>query len=293
MLKKGQAQPCPFLNRNLPGLNYIPLHITKLSGISSDSMAATKQLEKNVRGYAMKILAKTKESTHNRITSLKPVREVVYPDSDGKPMADNTKQFNWIVKIKENLEIMLADNPDVFVAGDLLWYPVEGNNKIRCAPDAMVAFGRPKGDRGSYRTWEEGNIVPQVVFEVLSPGNTKKEMERKLRFYETYGVEEYYEYDPDRVKLKGWIRKDNQLSPIEKMDGWISPVLKICFDMSKKELEIIRPDGQRFLSPLKQEQKHQAELMREKQRANELEEKLKALTAMMKQMGMDSSVVKS
>jgi hypothetical protein len=55
------------------------------------------------------------------------------------------------VTIKENLELVFADNPEVFVAGDLLWYPVEGNNKLRIAPDVMVAFGRPKGDRGSPR----------------------------------------------------------------------------------------------------------------------------------------------
>jgi hypothetical protein len=41
-------------------------------------------------------------------------------------MADNTEQFNWIMKIKENLECLFAKRPDVFVAGDLLWYPVEG-----------------------------------------------------------------------------------------------------------------------------------------------------------------------
>ena len=35
----------------------------------------------------------------------------------------------------------------------------------------MVVFGRPKGRRGSYRQWEEDNIPPQVVFEILSPGN--------------------------------------------------------------------------------------------------------------------------
>ncbi|MEA1967424.1 MAG: hypothetical protein U9N77_04315, partial [Thermodesulfobacteriota bacterium] len=51
---------------------------------------------------------------------------VYYPESDGKPMADNTKQFNWIVKIKEGFELLFAENPDVFIAGDLLWYPVEG-----------------------------------------------------------------------------------------------------------------------------------------------------------------------
>jgi Uma2 family endonuclease len=50
--------------------------------------------------------------------------EIDYPDSDGNPMSDNTEQYRWIVIIKENLEIMFADDPNVFVAGDLLWYPV-------------------------------------------------------------------------------------------------------------------------------------------------------------------------
>jgi Uma2 family endonuclease len=77
--------------------------------------------------------------------------DIIYPDSDGLPMSDNTKQFRWIVTIEENLELLYAENPDVFVAGDLLWYPVEGDNTIRQAPDAMVVIGRPKGDRGSYQ----------------------------------------------------------------------------------------------------------------------------------------------
>jgi hypothetical protein len=77
--------------------------------------------------------------------------EIIYPDCDGQLMSDNTLQFSWIVKIKENLEILFATDPNVFIAGDLLWYPVEGNNTTRQAPNTMVAFGRPKGDRGSYK----------------------------------------------------------------------------------------------------------------------------------------------
>src|SRR5262249_57937537 len=77
-----------------------------------------------------------------------PAAEVEYPDCDGEPMSDNTLQFEWIVTIKEGLEAVFRDDPDVFVAGDLLWYPIEGDNKTRAAPDAMVAFGRPKGYRG-------------------------------------------------------------------------------------------------------------------------------------------------
>lgn len=95
----------------------------------------------------------------------------IYPSSDGKPMAENTIHFRWIVLIKENLEILFATILDVFVAGDLLWYPVQGDGDTKCAPDAMVVFGRPKGDRTSYVQYLEGNIAPQVVFEILSPGN--------------------------------------------------------------------------------------------------------------------------
>src|SRR5436853_4570020 len=113
-----------------------------------------------------------------------PAREdIVYPDSYGQPMADNTLQFEWIMTIKGNLDAVFRNDPNVFVAGDLLWYPVEGDNTIRQAPDAMVVFGRPKGDRGSYRQWEEEGIAPQVVFEVLSPGNRAGELARKLGFY--------------------------------------------------------------------------------------------------------------
>lgn len=56
-----------------------------------------------------------------------PSAEVIYPDSDGKPMADNTRQFDYIVMIQGGLAALFADRADVFVAGDLLWYPVEGN----------------------------------------------------------------------------------------------------------------------------------------------------------------------
>ncbi len=73
-----------------------------------------------------------------------------YPESDGQPMAENTEQFDWIVKIKENLEVLFADDPQVFVAGDLLWYPVPDRRVTGpLAPDVMVAIGRPKGRRGA------------------------------------------------------------------------------------------------------------------------------------------------
>jgi Uma2 family endonuclease len=163
-------------------------------------------------------------------------------------MAENTLQFKWIVLIKEGLETLFRHDASVFVAGDLLWYPEEGKPKIRQAPDAMVVLGRPKGRRGSYKQWEEDGIAPQVVFEVLSPGNRFDELLRKFRFYEKYGVEEYYIYNPDNGDLLGWRRGDGGLEEITEMNGHVSRRLEIRFEMGERpdDLRIIGPDGQPF-----------------------------------------------
>lgn len=230
--------------------------------------------------------------------------EIVYPESDGKPMADNTKQFRWIVTIEQNLEWLFADNVDVFVAGDLLWYPVEGNNTLSTAPDTMVVFGRPKGDRGSYQQWKEGNVAPQVVFEILSPNNTPREMDRKLLFYNNYGVEEYYLYDPERNQLNGWVRSDEELlDRIEAIAGWVSPRLGIRFELAD-ELQLYRPDGTPFFSfaeinqmlDQERERAEQAEQRaeqaeqqaeRERQRAEQAEQRSQQMAARLRSLGID------
>jgi Uma2 family endonuclease len=177
-------------------------------------------------------------------------REVEYPDSDGQPMSDNTLQFEWIVTIEGGMEALFRDRDDVFVAGDLLWYPVEGRPDIRCAPDALVVFGRPKGYRGSYIQHREAGIAPQVVFEVLSPNNRIVEMLRKHTFYTEYGVEEYYVYDPDTGDLVGFLRDGEKLQEIPELQGWVSPRLGVRFELDGKVLRLVGPDGKPFASYL-------------------------------------------
>jgi Uma2 family endonuclease len=199
-----------------------------------------------------------------------------YPSNDGNPMSDNTLQFEWISMLQGELDSLFADDPEVFVAGDLLWYPVRGNNQRRIAPDAMVVIGRPKGHRSSYLQWLEDNVPPQVVFEVLSPSNGDREMLQKLDFYDHFGVEEYYEYDPDRNIIEGWVRENGSLQPIEEMNGWVSPRLGIRFVTTEHTLEIYRPDGRKF------------ELFRENvKRAAAAERKADALAAKLRAMGID------
>lgn len=220
-----------------------------------------------------------------------------YPDSDGEPMADNTLQAWWMMLIYQNLAILFRDDPEVFLAFNLLWYPVRSHPEIRAAPDVFCVRGRPRGHRGSYKQWEEGNLPPQVVFEILSPGNSKAEMAEKLAFYERYGVEEYYLYDPETDDLSGWRRVRGRLRALRTVNGWCSPRLGITFDQSGAELVIRNPDGRPFRSmeeiaaseaqaqkSTRREQRLRQQTEREKEAA---EKRAEALAQRLRDLGVD------
>jgi Uma2 family endonuclease len=208
-------------------------------------------------------------------SSARPPRaEVEYPDSDGEPQAENTLQYEWITTIVGGLETLFRDDPNVFGAGDLFWYAVEGDPAARMAPDALVVFGRPKGHRGSYMQWREGGIAPQVVFEVLSPRNRPREMDRKRAWYFRFGVEEYYEFDPDRVRLRGWIGEEGEPREILPISGWTSPRLGIRFELGDG-LTIFGPDDQPFL-PYEEVARERDEIRHERDEARQRAERLAA-----------------
>lgn len=227
-------------------------------------------------------------------------QDVVYPETDGLPLSDNTKQFRLMMTTQGGLDALFRDEK-VFVAGNLLWFPVEGSTEGK-APDVMVIFGQEKGDRTSYKQWEEGNLGPQVVFEFVSKTNSVKEVEvDKLAFYQQHGVEEYYIHDPDKGTLKGWMRQGNQFQPIREMKGWTSPRLGIRFELMGKDLQLYYSNGERFesypeLVARSQQERQRAErerqarereqqraelaesqLAQERQRAERLAEQLRAL----------------
>jgi len=232
--------------------------------------------------------------------------DIFYPESDGKPMADNTLQWDWMVKIVGELRELFA-NENVFVAGDLFWYPVQGQPRTVMAPDALVVFGRPPGYRGSYKQWEEQGIPPQVVFEVLSPSNTDTEMADKLHFYDQHRVEEYYVIDPCAESVEGYLRQDGELLPIE-MQHFASPRLGVRFEINEYGLKLYLPNGREFMTRedrvrefdrdqtrmlAERDQERQRlldaeeELLRERERAEQEKQRAERFLAKLRQLGVE------
>ena len=119
-------------------------------------------------------------------------RDVLYPCSDGRPMADNAWQSRAIVKAAGDLEVA---HPEALAVADILVYPEEGNPRNRIAPDVLVAFGVGTHSRSSYLVWEEGK-PPDWVLEVASPSTASKDLDFKRRAYAAMGVPEYWLFDP-------------------------------------------------------------------------------------------------
>jgi Uma2 family endonuclease len=224
-----------------------------------------------------------------------PITSTQYPDSDGKPMADNTLQYQWIVYLVENLRRHFAGQT-VFVAGDLLWYPVlvePGQTPPRQAPDVMVVFGRPQRDRSSYKQWDEDNIAPQVVFEIISPSNTVAEMANKQTFYARHGVLEMYFYDPDSDNFWGFAREtlSDEIRLVMPLDlPWTSPLLQIRFEQQADGLSVFYPDGEPFKTLQEfAEERDRAQQERDRALAREAQtqQHLDRAIAKLKELGID------
>jgi Uma2 family endonuclease len=233
-----------------------------------------------ILAYSFFYLEKNLSSMSLPDSASRHVEVIEYPSSDGQPMADSTKQARWIITLYNNLR-SLFQGQEVFVAADLLWYPVQGNPKLRQAPDVMLAFGRPDGDRTSYKQWEEASVTPQVVFEVVSPSNTPMEMFRKMAFYRRYGVEELIVIDPGKKEedaesfLPHLLTQSDQATSDFEVVEWTSPRLGVRFRQEGQKVQVFYPDG----SPFRSFEAIKRAWETEKQRAEAAEERAEAAEA--------------
>ena len=229
------------------------------------------------------------------LVRIKHPEKLIYPETDGQPMGENTLQFQWIITLFHGLENLFFDDPNVFVASDLFWYQVHGDPTTVMAPDLMVVLGRPKGHRPSYKQWEEKKIAPQVVIEVQSSSNTRKDLRAKRLFYSRYGVEEFYEYDPETEEIVVRIRSGKRMGKARVGDGFTSPRLGVRFEMpAGGPLRVIRPDGRPFLTY--QELITQAEVQQrradaERIRADAERTRAEKLAAKLRSLGIDPDAV--
>lgn len=227
--------------------------------------------------------------------------DIDYPDSDGKPMAESDYQRPYIAYGTEILNIFFADQPNVYVSGNLLIYYEEGNPKASVSPDVFVVLNRPKGKRTSYKVWQENGQYPSFVLEITSRSTVSEDQGTKRGLYAFWGVPEYFQYDPSadylEPPLQGYQLIDGNYFPLPATalaNGDLvitSRVLGLELHLEQGELRFYNPaTGEKLLNHAEAETARQvAETARQAaETARQVaEDKAERLAARLRELGVD------
>lgn len=209
--------------------------------------------------------------------------DIDYPDSDGKPMAESDYQRPYIVYGTEALDIFFANQPEVYVSGNLLIYYEQGNPKACVAPDVFVVFNRPKGKRSSYKVWQEDHQYPSFVLEITSKSTVSEDQGTKRGLYAFWGVSEYFQYDPSADYLEPPLQGHHLIDgnylplPATTLPGGglsiASQVLGLALRLEQGELRFYDPKtGKKLLSHAETEAARQTAEARAERLATRLKE---------------------
>jgi len=120
-------------------------------------------------------------------------------------MGETDVHIAQIMELHFALTQHFRNDPQVYVAADLLLYYVEGEPKEFVVPDVFVVRGVPKGERRVYKLWEEG-YAPEAVFEITSASTRREDLGTKKVLYADLGVKEYFIFDPTGADLRPPLR---------------------------------------------------------------------------------------
>lgn len=218
------------------------------------------------------------------VVSVPQTTDIVYPSSDGKPLAETSVHVDAILNTVVALRQYLTGQAAIVLADQFLYY-AQGYPRLRVAPDVMVIFNVTPGPRDNYKTWEEGQI-PAVIFEITSPSTKDEDQSHKKILYEQLGVQEYWQFDPKGEwipeQLKGYRLRGEWYESIT--DARSEP-LKLRLQVEGQLISFYREDtGEKLLAPdelrqaLSQEvlARQQAELQLEQERQRAEQERQRA-----------------
>ncbi len=180
-------------------------------------------------------------------------REIDYPTSDGRPMAETDTHRRIMVDLIQTLQDFYAADPMVYVSGDLMLFYEEGDRRKHLAPDVFVVKGVPKEPlREYYLLWNEGK-GPDLVVEVTSKTIRREDRTKKPAVYrDILKVPEFFLFDPFEDYLdppfQGHRRVRGRYIPIQSVRGRLpSAVLGLHLERGGPELRLYDPETGRRL----------------------------------------------
>jgi Uma2 family endonuclease len=194
-----------------------------------------------------------------------------YPTSDGKPMAETDWHRILMIDLIQTLENWFADDPKVYVSGNLLMFYVPGDRRRHLSPDVFVVKGVPKHKRLYYLVWEEKK-GPDIVIELTSKSTRNEDLKKKFELYQgILEVSEYFLFDPlgDYLKppLMGYRLQGEKYRPISPIKNRLpSQTLQLHLEHDGENLRLYEPKSGHWLPTPAEERQQLRERVEELRR---------------------------
>jgi len=185
--------------------------------------------------------------------SLGAEAEIEYPTGDGRPVGETPiHRDNLLIGVK-TLQRYFANEPLVYVSGNMFVYYEKGNPRKHVSPDVFVAVGVPKDKpRDAYFVWEEGHGLDFVV-ELTSKSTRDEDLDEKMAIYQDkIVVPEYFLFDPKDEylgpPLQGYRLREGKYARIETVEGRLpSEVVGLHLERDGEWLRFYNPATRRRL----------------------------------------------
>ncbi|MGD9703452.1 MAG: Uma2 family endonuclease [Acidimicrobiia bacterium] len=167
-----------------------------------------------------------------------PVDYAHLPGEEQNPLMESTAHVDWGLVLLNAARHTLIGTNDLVTGNVAL---AVGDGGPHTAPDVMVVPGARGQTFGRYEPGPDGP-VPSVCVEILSPSNTRRQIQERCRRLLTIGVGEVYVLDPVRETVVEVSMRDDELHERSAI-GVPSIGLGLTFVSSDGRLAICCPAG--------------------------------------------------
>lgn len=227
-----------------------------------------------------------------------------------EPEMESSQHHSQAVILEKSLEFLWQDRNDFFIGVNLTIYFSRQQLKTHDfrGPDVFISLNTERHPRYSWVTWEEDGKYPDVIFELLSP--TTEEIDRTIKkeiYQDRFRTSEYYWFSPESFEFAGFHLVDGQYEEmLFNEQGWLwSKKLHLYLGVFDGALRYFKPTGEMVPTPeeaaIQEQMRADEERMRadeerrlarrEQLRAQQAEQKIDALSARLRELGVDPNTL--
>lgn len=199
-----------------------------------------------------------------------------------EPEMESSLHYAQLALLVSCLEWLWRDRQDFFVGANLTIYFSRQQLKNRDfrGPDFFLVKNTERRPRRSWVVWEEEGTYPNLIIELLSNSTAAIDRGLKKDLYQSrFRTPEYFWFSPETLEFQGYRIDGGRYREIEpNAQGWRwSQELELYLGVVDQKLRYWSEAGELIPTPAEAAEQAQLEAEQERQRAEQLAERLRAM----------------